>query len=277
MNKIGIMVFLLAVFAFAGMANAATCSDGTQAWACVDSQPGYVCMPGTSIYTPQNVMGDNCPLAQKVCEEYRVKCACEKYGMVEVDGECKKTTCTENGKTYNDGQCMTAPKRCSLGEAVDAASSCGCPAGKTPAADGKTCVTASGCRWSNPACSASEECKFIDTNPKDEGHCVAKQGCAYGTVRCTSIQSCDTTTNKDGVCKTKDGCKYSNPACSSDKMCDQATNTCVSKDVGKVDTIDNKTETPTAGALFGDLSCCCMPAVGIVGLAGLVVVRKREE
>ena len=277
--------FVCAIFAF-GFLNvgfaANECGSGVNAYACVTDKPGYVCLPGSSSYTAQNVMGSNCPLADTVCKTYQTKCGCDKYtGYVEKNGVCVKTTCTYNGNTYNDGQCIqsSAPKRCVSGEVIDDSKYCGCPVGKTLATDGKTCTTAQGCRWNNPSCSVSQECKYEESNSKDEGHCVSKMGCAsnIGTVKCTSMQYCDTSSNSDGVCVTKQGCKYSNPACSSGQICDTVSNTCVAKTTGSLDVID-AVDTPTAGASTSDgLSCCCAPTLGIVALAGFALVAKRRE
>ncbi len=281
-RKIIRMIFVCAMFALGFVHigfSANECGNGINAYSCVPEKPGYVCLPGSSSYTAQNVMGSNCPLADKVCDTYRAKCGCDKYtGYVEKNGECVKTTCTYNSNTYNDGQCISsnAPKRCVSGQVVDDSNHCGCPAGKTSATDGKTCTTAQGCRWNNPSCSASQECKYEESNSKDEGHCVDKKGCAshIGTVTCTSLQYCDTSSNPDGVCVKKEGCKYSNPACSNEQTCDVSTNTCVTKSSGGLETID----TPTAGANVSDgMSCCCAPTLGIVGLAGFVVFAKRRK
>ena len=288
MSKIGrgiMSVFLvLAIFCMAVSATTiynSECSDGTKYWQCSQTQPGYACLPDSSALDGVSLQNDVVnKIVQKTDGSGEAKCSCSNFaGYIEKNGECVKTTCDYNGQTFKDGQCVNDdPKRCSGGQIVNDASHCGCPVGQSVADDGKTCTLSTGCRWNNPPCSPNQECKYVESNAKDEGHCALKQGCAasIGTVTCTSMQYCDTTTDSNGVCKTKEGCKYSNPACSSDKICDQSTNTCVDKlEVNNADSLQTP-DTPTAGAIGSDLSCCCAPAVGIVSLAGLAVFRKRE-
>ncbi|MFH0927018.1 MAG: hypothetical protein V1822_00375 [Candidatus Micrarchaeota archaeon] len=286
MKRVGVFIAVFAIFILAGHLNAVQCSDGTESFGCSAKQPGYVCLPGGSAYTLQNVMADPCPLGDKECASYRSKCACENYpGYTLKDGACVKATCDYNGKTYNDGACVDGqkPKRCSVGQIVDDSNHCGCPEGKTPADNGQTCtLIPNSCRYGTKPCAANQVCKYVEENPKDEGQCELKQGCApgIGTVKCTSLQYCDTSSDPNGKCITKDGCKYSNPACTGGKVCDQASNTCVDAAVSGVGTIDApaaSADTPLANAIPSNLSCCCAPAAGLAGLAGFAILRRKKK
>ena len=78
------------------------CSDGTKYYACSSIQPGYACLPESTVRnTIQKVIGPDAPAA------LRSKCACSNFlGYVEINAECVKTTCTNGGQTYNNFACV---------------------------------------------------------------------------------------------------------------------------------------------------------------------------
>ncbi|MFA5108389.1 MAG: hypothetical protein WC492_02550 [Candidatus Micrarchaeia archaeon] len=260
------------------------CSDGTGYWQCSQTQPGYACLPDSASATGLSLQND---VANKLVQDSKTgmsKCACANFaGYAEVDGACVKTTCVDGSKTLQAGECSsTKPKRCTSGSLVDDPTACGCPEGKKASSDGKSCEVREGCRWGTSPCEKGYNCSYVESNTKDDGHCVAKKGCsAYipseGKITCTSMQECDSSTNPDGVCITKQGCKYSNPACGTGKVCDMLSNTCESSDVVSATTIKTTKTANSAVSDSSNLSCCCLPTAGIVGLAGIAIARRKKE
>ena len=289
MRMIGFLsVGLVLLLAFAGIASAAatvctsdgvcpSCSDGTGYWQCSKITPGYACLPDSTSGNGVSLQNDiESKIVKTTDGTNQPKCACSNFpGYMEKNGKCVKTTCADtNGNTLQSGACsITKPNRCVDGQLVEDSAACGCPEGKQAKSDGKTCTQAVGCRWSNPPCQPNQECHYVETNLKDEGHCVAKQGCAYNTVTCTSMQYCDTSKEANGVCTTKDGCQYLNPPCHAGEVCNSATGVC--EEGSGADTIGNPS---TANTAVSDdfASCCCAPMAVMVSLAGLVVLRRQE-
>lgn len=284
--KIGVSLVLLTLLAFSIGAMAVTtpsCSDGTEAFKCSKSQPGYACLPGSSTYSLQNVQSSDCPLAPKVCDEYRAKCTCPAGYVKDPTQGCVKNTCDDGGKTLQNGECSaTKPKQCVSGTLQDNAGACGCPAGQEGDAlnSYKTCKPSLGCRWKTISCLSNQDCTFNANDPADGGTCKPKKGCAYGTQTCTSDQTCETATTPDGICVTKPGCKYLNPKCPSGQMCDAVSNTCMAAPSGSSDNspVVPSTNAPsTSNASAGNLACCCLPAAGAAAMVGLVSFRRRSE
>ncbi|PIT85025.1 hypothetical protein COU37_00705 [Candidatus Micrarchaeota archaeon CG10_big_fil_rev_8_21_14_0_10_45_29] len=273
---------LVLLLAFAGIASAIniyeqSCSDGTKYFQCSQGTPGYACLPDSTSGNGVSLQNDvESKIVKTTDGTSQPKCACANFpGYMEKDGKCVKTTCTDtNGKTLESGACsVTKPNRCIDGNLVENSLACGCPEGKQVASDSKTCVRAVGCRWGNPPCQPNQECKYVES-AKDEGHCVAKQGCAYNTVTCTSMQYCDTSGDSNGVCTTREGCQYLNPPCHAGETCNSATGVC---EAGE--SADEIGSASTAGAAVSDdfvATCCCAPVLAMAGLAGIVIVKKRE-
>ncbi len=297
MSKIGIcMAGALLVLLFAAGAAYATvpqaCSDGTAYGACSGvnspSGPGYICWlddsspTGTSLIS---VYSDSATTAM------RNQCSCSKYasqGYVLVNNACVKTTCTDtNGGTIGNGACgATKPKACVNGQLVDNSAQCGCPDGKKPASDGKTCIARVGCRWGTISCiPGKEDCKYDSTNANDDGVCTTKPGCAITPSLCDSTQTCDTSVNATGICKTKAGCTYDNPKCNSTQVC--ISNACTTK-TSDVPIINASGTPANSNATVGGIDftkicpCCPAPAAGAAAMVGLVSYknwrnRKKDE
>ncbi len=259
------------------------CSDGTAYGACSQTQPGMVCWTGDNGHVLVSALDPNGLTA------FKDKCACSKFpGYIEsASHQCVKTTCTYNGASVNDQQCAAdKPKRCVQGSIVDDANACGCPVGQQMKSNNVGCeVVAGSCRWKTLTCSPSQECKFVEADKTDKGTCTPKQGCAYGTVTCTSMQTCDTSTNPNGVCTTKPGCQYLNPPCAKGQTCNPVSGVCeTGSSSGTTQILPNQPSSNTANATTtggsSPLSCCCLPTVGGVGLVGLVAyqgIKRREE
>ncbi|MDE1797935.1 MAG: hypothetical protein KGH63_00830 [Candidatus Micrarchaeota archaeon] len=274
---IGIMLLVLPL-AYAQTPSA--CSDGTPYGQCSTQTPGMYCGYDSSIggSSLENVVGINT----------FPKCQCSQFSgyTVSSDGtSCVKTTCTDpNGNTLQAGQCAsTQPKRCVNGQLADDPTACGCPSGQQASPDGKACVTSAGCRWNNPSCPANNDCIYAASNAADPGFCKPKQGCAFGTVICTSDQTCDTSSNANGVCKTKPGCQYLNPVCSKGQVCNPSTGNCEAAPAtgaGSDSTLGGgSTSAPSSASgasSASPLSCCCLPTAGATGLVGLALLRRKD-
>ena len=99
-----------------------SCSDGT---------PGGQC----SAQKPME-----CVLGQLVGNAN--KCSCPSGMRATANGQgCESIPCIDNGASVPSGACsqITIGKKCVGGSLVDMSSVCGCPSGKRPSADGKTC------------------------------------------------------------------------------------------------------------------------------------------
>jgi len=293
---LAIIILLFGLFAISIFAQAyqEKCSDGTPYWECSKTKPGYACLYDEK--SPNGVSLQN-DLINKIVKDPKTKqpkCACENFpGYAEMNGECVKTSCEYNSKTYNNGECISQekPKICRMGKIEEDPSICGCPIGKEISSDKKTCQARVGCRWGSVNCQPGYKCKYQENDPNDDGKCTPVSGCAdfipeQTKIKCTSLEYCDTTTDPNGKCVPKPGCINLNPPCKSDERCNPITNTCE-----KLSTLsglfDGKTQTnassasnapaPSSKPGIGSIKCCCLPTFLALGLLGLSILFKNKE
>jgi len=279
-----IFTFGFVVLTLVSMLGAATtdCTDGTKYYACSSKQPGYACLPESTLRnTIQKVIGPDAPAA------LRTKCACSNFpGYVELNGECVKTTCTSGGQTYNNFACVqgSPPNQCLWGQILANSSVCGCPTGQKASLNNKDCENRIGCRWGTLPTPSGKDCKFNSNNAEDDGTLVSKQGCAWGTVTCQWNEDCDTSKNVNGSCKLKTGCQYNNPMCTSGFTCNQVSGVCEKSADTSVPVVSTLPSSNTTGQASGGnsnpLCCCPLPAAGAAAAVSLVSyqkLRRKEE
>ncbi len=280
------LVGLISIIALSNVAYASTapCSDGTEYFKCSKTQIGFACLPDSS--TGANTL----QLYTVDAQGKPGQCACSKFpGYSEgADGTCMKTTCTAGSATVNNGQCYNFQK-CSNGQLVDDAATCGCASGKKTSSDGKTCVENSdGCRWPKSAkCLAYQECKYENGSATDSGTCTNKQGCQYATY---NGQACDiyteTCNQQTGKCdKVTNKCNE-NKDCTGGKVCNlinhacEAPQTVTQQDAGAPilggGAMAQNTTAPAApsqDAQKGGIPCCAPIGLGMAAL-GIAFSRK---
>ncbi|MCX8163138.1 MAG: hypothetical protein N3D10_01130 [Candidatus Micrarchaeota archaeon] len=253
-----------------------TCPDGTKYWQCSKTKPGYACLPDYSKGGSELKLQND--LQTKLVKDYKTGahlCACENFpGYTEKDGECVKINCDYQGKEILNGACLEEkPKRCVLGSIVDDPLSCGCPQGKEISPDKKSCQSKVGCRWGTLICQAGYNCEYVESNPADDGKCVAQSGCSSiippeKRISCTSLEECDTSTDPKGICVPKKGCQYLNPPCPAGEVCDKKTGICIkpqSNLFNSPSTTSNSTK-EKGNSPLSNLSCCCLPSAGFLAL-----------
>ena len=269
------------------------CSDGTPYWECSKTKPGYACLLDER--SPNGVSLQN-DVINKIVRDPKTKkpkCACENFpGYVEMNGECVKSSCEYNSKTYNSGECIKEekPKICRMGKIEEDPAVCGCPLGKEISTDKKTCQTRVGCRWGSVICQQGYECQYQENDPNDDGKCMPLSGCAdfipqQTRIKCTSLEYCDTITDPNGKCVPKSGCVNLNPPCKSDERCNPITNKC--EKISTLSNIFDGAKTQTNKSIYGiqdfsskspggSLKCCCLPTFLALGLLGLTIIFKNK-
>ncbi|MEM4137761.1 MAG: hypothetical protein QXF48_03770 [Candidatus Anstonellaceae archaeon] len=260
------------------------CEDGTKYWQCSKTKPGYACLPDYSSGSSQLKLQND--LQTKLVKDIKTGahlCACENFpGYVEKNGECVKSSCQYKGVEFPNGKCLDEkPKRCVDGSIVDDPLNCGCPIGKEISPDKKSCQNKVGCRWGTVICQTGYKCEYVESDPNDDGKCIALSGCApiippEKRVSCTSLEYCDTSVDPKGVCVTKKGCQYSNPPCAEGEICDKESGVCKKANLVLPPSSGSSNSSNQKGFSFSNLSCCCLPTAGFMAIIFLSLRNKNK-
>lgn len=277
------MRLMLVAFVFAALmagtlfAAITDCADGTKYFKCSTANPGYLCaVGGLQLYTKQ------CP------------CTDVAGYIQQGDGDtatCVLAKCSDNTQS---GQCSpTKPKYCTLGQLVDNATKCGCPAGKTASASGLLCVyppcNDNGVSVPDGTCSSKKGKKCVNGVLVDK---ASECGCATGETRdgetcgvvCTDGTKADLCSpDKPKECvngylidnAVKCGCPSGKMAVG--KQCTDSVITAITgADLLSGGSPSGGNNSSTGSSASGSpLSCCCLPAA-LIGIAGgFVFIRKK--